>query len=231
MWAFIVTYLTWEILNRKPVRRLAESAYSYWGRSYPVMSYFLIALLGAGLFCVYWRGISKAFAHFHPQLERQPVTSTTGPTPESTVDVISQPAGELVDEGRRPSPEVGRQLTDVKMDELANRLRRLKTSETFYSKVHQSADDGPRLANDIGKALREAGISYSIQTTMIMGLSDKGVVVGTIGDTPDSVRDKVAGALKDVGIPEVQTSLRGKHPEFTPMFRQARGIGIVIGHR
>jgi hypothetical protein len=214
----LLAWLTFEATKSKLFKPYVSDAYSRWGTN--PMSYVIVFVLGGSLFCFYWWGISKVFAHFG-----SPMQTVTASSSKLQTNAISRGSGDLLN-----GQTVGRKLADSEIYELAAQFKRLKTSEMFYIKVDPSADDGSLLANDIGKALRNAGIPYSIQPTTIIGHPDKGVLVGTIGETSDSLRDQVANALKDK-IPEVQISLRGQHPAFTPMFREARGIGIIIGHR
>jgi hypothetical protein len=75
VWLVIAGGLTWKSLNTKPLRAAFVLAYSRWGGKTSVLSYLVIAVIGATVLSFYWWGISKTFVALE-QRKQAEMTST-----------------------------------------------------------------------------------------------------------------------------------------------------------
>src|SRR5579863_4274366 len=61
-WLAILWLLTWEILQSEKVKKLSGGIYSKLNKWERMLSFLIVAIVGAGISVTYWLGIRKAFA-------------------------------------------------------------------------------------------------------------------------------------------------------------------------
>jgi len=95
-WLAILTLLTIEILNTDRVKHRAVSVFRCVPWRYRMLSYVVVAAVGAGLLSFYWWGIQKAFAVIAPQQVSEPKSRPEKGQPSSASIQQPQPKARSV---------------------------------------------------------------------------------------------------------------------------------------